>query len=187
MHLVSALQLVREELNAESFDLVQSLPEFQELANLYEQYCKDENDGPLKMFWNSYLEMVATLLSLIRATREGNWQLHLECIKAMLPWFFAYDHTNYARYLPVYLVHMLELPDKHPEAYSMLSQGDFGVQRTTSHGFSQKPESTVVPASSHPCCPTEASTTLKLPSLCLEACTGCANSKPRTRWSRMAN
>ena len=59
MHLVSALQLVREELNAESFDLVQSLPEFQELANLYEQYCKDENDGPLKMFWNSYLEMVA--------------------------------------------------------------------------------------------------------------------------------
>lgn len=139
MHLVSALQLVREERNAESFDLVQSLPEFQELANLYEQYCKDENDGPLKMFWNSYLEMVATLLSLIRATREGNWQLHLECIKAMLPWFFAYDHTNYTRYLPVYLVHMLELPDKHPEAYSMLSQGDFGVQRTTSHGFSQLP------------------------------------------------
>ena len=94
------------------------MPEFEELANLYEQYCKDENDGPLKMFWNSYLEMVATLLSLIRATREGNWELHLECIKAVLPWFFAYDHTNYARFLPVYLVHMLELPDTHPEAYT---------------------------------------------------------------------
>ena len=115
------------------------MPEFEELASLYEQYCKDENNGPLKMFWNSYLEMVATLLSLIRATREGNWELHLECIKAVLPWFFAYDHTNYARFLPVYLVHMLELPDTHPEAYSMLSQGDFGVQRTTSHGFSQLP------------------------------------------------
>ena len=139
MHLVSALQLVREECNAESFNVVLSSPEFEELANLYEQYCKDENDGPLKMFWNSYLEMVATLLSLIRATREGNWELHLECIKAVLPWFFAYDHTNYVRYLPVYLVHMLEPPDTHPEAYSMLSQGDFGVQRTTSHGFSQLP------------------------------------------------
>ena len=36
---------------------------------------------------------------------------------------------------------MLELPelDTHPDAYSMLSQGDFGVQRTTSHGFSQLP------------------------------------------------
>ena len=82
MHLVSALQLVREECNAESFNVVLSSPEFEELANLYEQYCKDENDGPLKMFWNSYLEMVATLLSLIRAKREGNWELHLECIKS---------------------------------------------------------------------------------------------------------
>lgn len=34
---------------------------------------------------------------------------------------------------------MLELPDTHPDAYSMLSQGDFGVQHTTSHGFSQLP------------------------------------------------
>ena len=133
------MQLVKEECNAENFNVVLSLPEFQELANLYDQYCKDENDGPLKMFWNSYLEMVATLLSLIRAKREGNWELHLECIKAVIPWLFAYDHTNYARYLPVYLFHMLELPDTHPDAYSMLSQGDFGVQRTTSHGFSQLP------------------------------------------------
>ena len=85
MHLVSALQLVKEECNAENFNVVLSLPEFEELANLFEQYCKDENDDPLKMFWNSYLEMVATLLSLIRATREGNWDLHLECIKAVLP------------------------------------------------------------------------------------------------------
>ena len=83
--------------------------------------------------------MVATLLSPIRATREGNWELHLECIKAVFPWFFAYDRNNYARFLPVYLVDMLELPDTYPEAYSMLSQGDFGVQRTTSQGFSQLP------------------------------------------------
>ena len=103
------------------------MPEFEELANLYEQYCKDENDGPLKMFWNSYLEMVATLLSLIRATREGNWELHLECIKAVLPWFFAYDHTNYARFLPVYLVHMLELPDTHREAYTSNTRTKGGI------------------------------------------------------------
>ena len=50
MHLLSALQLVREERNAENFNVVLSLPEFEELANLYEQYCKDENDGPLN--WN---------------------------------------------------------------------------------------------------------------------------------------
>ena len=57
----------------------------------------------------------------------------------MLPWLFAYDHINYARYLPVYLVTMTTLPDTHPEAYHLLTDGDFGVQRLTSRGFSQLP------------------------------------------------
>ena len=78
-------------------------------------------------------------MNFLRATREGNWSLHLECIKEMLPWFFAYDHTNYAQYLPVYLAHMITLPETHPEAHALLENGDFGVQRTTSHGFSQMP------------------------------------------------
>lgn len=83
--------------------------------------------------------MVSLMLSFIRATREGNWSLHLECVKQMIPWFFAYDHVNYARYLPVYLIHMMDLPVTHPEAQMMLENGDFGVQRTTAHGFSQLP------------------------------------------------
>ena len=70
--------------------------------------------------------MVSILLCFIRATREGNWQLHLECVRGMLTWFFAYDYINYSRYLPVYLLHMLAHPNSHPEAYKMLSVGDFG-------------------------------------------------------------
>ena len=60
--------------------------------------------------------MVSLLLTFIRATREGNWSLHLECIREMLPWYFAYDCVNYARYRPVYLLHMIQLPETHPEA-----------------------------------------------------------------------
>ena len=32
---------------------------------------------------------------------------------------------------------MMSLEESHPEAHTMLSNGDFGVQRTTHHGFSQ--------------------------------------------------
>ena len=137
--LVEALQLLRGDLTRAHVDEMINLPEFQELECQYAEFCKDGTDGPLKIFWNSYLEMVSTLLCLIRATREGDWELHLECIKAILPWFFAYDHTNYARYLPVYLLHMLSLSQTHPEAYDMLSKGDFGVQRNNTHGFSKLP------------------------------------------------
>lgn len=114
------------------------MPDFVSLFDLYEEY-QQEDGGPMKAFWNSYLYMVSLMMSLIRATREGNWHLHLECIKQMLPWFFAYDHVNYSRYLSTYLIHMTMLPNTHPEAQMMLENGDFGVQRTTTHGFSQVP------------------------------------------------
>ena len=136
--LVSALEEIRKEFTPEKFNRLTSMPEFQVIFNLYTEYCKEDN-GPLKVFWNSYLEMVEVLMNFLQATREGDWALHLECIKEMLPWFFTYDHTNYARYLPVYLAHMILLPETHPEAHALLENGDFGVQRTTSHGFSQMP------------------------------------------------
>ena len=47
------------------------------------------------------------------------------------------NHTNYARYLLVYLAQMMMLPETHPEAHALLLNGDFGVQRATSRGFSQ--------------------------------------------------
>ena len=114
------------------------MTDFIKIFDLFKMYSEEDN-GPLKKFWRSYLEMVPLLLTFIRATREGNWSLHLECIREMLPWYFAYDHLNYARYLPVYLLHMIQLPETHPEAQMMLENGDFGVQRTTEHGFAQLP------------------------------------------------
>ena len=71
---------------------------------------------------------IDSCINLITARREGNWQL---------PFIYAYDHTNYLRYLPVYLFHMLPLSDTHPGAYDMLFQCDLSVQRTSCHVFSQ--------------------------------------------------
>lgn len=133
--IVNDIQTLRKELSPGDFEKLLSSKELEEVYHLYENF-KQESNGPLKEFW--YLEMVSTLLTFIRATREGNWDLHLESIRAMLPWFFAYDHINYARYLPIYLVKMLCLEETHPEAHHMLANGDFGVLRST-HGFAQVP------------------------------------------------
>ena len=45
--------------------------------------------------------------------------MHIESTKEMLPWFYTYDHINYARYLPIYLVDMMSLEESHPEAHTM--------------------------------------------------------------------
>jgi len=57
----------------------------------------------------------------------------------MLPWLFAYDHTNYARYLPVNLLHILSTEDTNPEALNLLKGDAFGVLRSKNHGFSRLP------------------------------------------------
>ncbi|KAL2094651.1 hypothetical protein ACEWY4_009370 [Coilia grayii] len=66
--------------------------------------------NPNFQFWWQYTEMVQILLLFIRSQREGNWGLHLYAFQEMLPYFHRYDHTNYARWGPVYLAQMKQLP-----------------------------------------------------------------------------
>jgi len=56
------------------------------------------SQGHLASFWASFIDMVDIMLDLIRASCEGNWLLHLSGINRMIPWCFAYDRQNYARY-----------------------------------------------------------------------------------------
>lgn len=48
--------------------------------------------------------------------------------------------TNYARYLPVYWIEMLLLPQTHPEVHKYLAEGEFVCQLNDDHGFSQVPQ-----------------------------------------------
>ena len=57
----------------------------------------------------------------------------------MLPWMFAYDHTNYSRYMTIYLWDMIQLLKEHPVADSELHTGGFAVQQCEGHAFSQIP------------------------------------------------
>jgi len=54
-------------------------------------------------------EMVSILKDLVRADREGNWQLHLQSIQSALPIFAGCDRTNYFRWASVYLEDMRRL------------------------------------------------------------------------------
>ena len=87
----------------------------------------------------SHLDMLYKLLGLIRASREGNWQLHLNAIHCMIPWCFAYDRQNHARYLPIYYDQMTSLPKDHPFSYEHLKQGGPSVQRSEHNPFGKVP------------------------------------------------
>ena len=49
-------------------------------------------------------------------------------IRAMIPWCFAYDRLNYARYLSCYNAHMSQLHTTHPYAHAEFMQGVLSSQ-----------------------------------------------------------
>ena len=87
----------------------------------------------------SYVDMIEVLLRLIRATREGNWSMRLSSLREIVPWCFAYDNINYARYLSAYLSEMSHLPEEHPDAFKYLSSGGLSVQLSNSNPFGRVP------------------------------------------------
>ena len=69
--------------------------------------------------------MVGLLLNIIYSCRLGRLELLLEFIRQVIPYAFAYDHVNYARYLTAMLGEMLSLEEQFPEVYHQCIPGNF--------------------------------------------------------------
>ena len=50
------------------------------------------------------------------------------CIEEVIPWGFAYDRQNFARYFIPFLDDMHHLSVRMPEAYTAFNKGQFSVQ-----------------------------------------------------------
>ncbi len=90
--------------------------EFVDLIRHHTKVLKDEL-GPTAAFWLSFLEMMDILFAFTRSVKLGNWELHLEATRRMIPWFFAYDRPNYSRFLTYYWMEMIQLPTTHPNIH----------------------------------------------------------------------
>ena len=106
--------------------------EFSGLLTTYNDFIsRMRRTHPTFDLWSTYKDMVQTLLLFLRATQEWNWELHLAALREMLPWYFAYDGPNYARYGTAYYVEMCALPYTHPTISTAISfLGQWTVQRT---------------------------------------------------------
>ena len=122
----------------DAVDLLSDVFSNQNVRDLLEEFDNAHSQNPNFRLWTSYMQMVELLLAMIRAERDGNWDLHLESFAAMLPWLTIYDHTNYARWGPVYLADMENLETKAPEVHAEFIAGNFVVKRTNKR-FNQVP------------------------------------------------
>lgn len=91
-----------------------------------------KNNGPTAKLWAQYFDSVTILLQFIEAERLGNWELHLQSIRKMLPLFHSTGHYLYAQCAHIYLQDMisLEVSMTEDEYRKFTEDGYFTIRRS---------------------------------------------------------
>ena len=69
------------------------------------------------------------ILLFVRSTRQQDLQLHMENLESLTKYFFAHDHQNYARLLPLYITTMQETERQHPDLWAEFMKANFCVTK----------------------------------------------------------
>ena len=105
--------------------------ETDEPARAFDEWKEEKmKKCPQFLYWATVLDFELVCLQLVRAIREADFSLYLKAIRELLPWMFALDSHNYARWLSVHYRDMCELPLKHPAVYAEFHNGSFVVHKT---------------------------------------------------------
>ena len=80
--------------------------------------------------WIQYSDMISILRNFILAERLGDWLLHLESLREMLPFLAASGHNLYTKSASVYLDSMHKLSETNPDVYQHFIDGKHVVRRS---------------------------------------------------------
>ena len=87
---------------------------FQSGAKTYQElseYLEAVREHPVGRLWvDCLIKPTLLALQLLRAQRDGDFLLQQVSLEAMMPYFFAAGHMNYARYITWYLRNVENLP-----------------------------------------------------------------------------
>ena len=93
--------------------------------------------GPTAKLWVQYFNLITIAKNFIRAERMSDWNLHLQCVCNMIPYFYAAGHFQYAKGAQLYLQDMVALYEKmSPEEFSLFTSGGYFSVRRTDKPFS---------------------------------------------------
>ena len=120
-------RLLLEEVNINEVDSAEILTRLSEEVENKKRSMENQRTAVL---WMQYMKMIDILRMFIKAERTGNWNLHLQAVYDMLPYFAAAGHNMYAKSAYIYLQLMEDLKDKHPDVYQQFQDGLHVVRRS---------------------------------------------------------
>ena len=87
-----------------------------------------KNDNPSFRYWYCVLEFQITIHMFILSLRTGDFRLFIGCLERFCPIFFAIDHTNYARWISVFVKELKLLKVKDITLFNEFLSGSFSVK-----------------------------------------------------------
>ena len=108
-------------------------PVLKELTEKYLQYCKESLDGErgdTAQFWMQYCKFIELYLILHRAVKMNDVNLFAYVMIEMCCLFFSTNQFNYAKWMLLYSLELLNLDTTHPGILELLQNGGFSVRRS---------------------------------------------------------
>ena len=100
-------------------------------SETFENWCKRKAEQhPQFLYWAIVLELELLLMTYVRSLRIGDFLFYIQVLGKLVPWAFALNHHNYARWLPVHIRDMVTLKEKHPAVLQQFLKGHFVVQKS---------------------------------------------------------
>ena len=89
---------------------------------------------PIFKFWDLIERLETLILIFCRAHRQKKFPLYVEALEQRIPFLFAMDHTNYARWASVHIRDMKSMPESTKEEF--IRNGKWVVSKTKNVFFS---------------------------------------------------
>jgi len=68
-------------------------------ADDFKTWCLTQSQKhPQFMYWSQTISLQLAVLTFVRSIRESNFELYVCALSKIIPWFFALDRQNYARW-----------------------------------------------------------------------------------------
>ena len=100
----------------------------------FESWCaKKCRLHPQFQYWSLTLKLELLILSYVKSLRMSDFNLYVDSISELVPWFFALNHHHYARWATVHLCDMIALPVNHTRISAEFQAGKFTVHRSNNN------------------------------------------------------
>jgi hypothetical protein len=97
----------------------------------FDVWCEQQSRKHYQFaYWATVKQLQMTVLQFVRSIRESNFSLYVDALTDLIPWFFALDRPNYARWVSVHVRDMCELSTTLPDVFQQFNLGKFTVHRS---------------------------------------------------------